>query len=263
MTVDTLSDEKMAEIARGCEGVTAGPWFAEIEQIGLTPPVERTARVRSGELIVAMTKPGVVEGRYALTADYIARLDPSTVLSLVTELQSLRATIDGLRSERDEALNRVEELEGYGEDVAAEFEKDCWKAMRSLLDECGFDWSGGEAVTAEDARETIREELKYRHDCFIRAKTRAEAAEASLTTARADGIEVERLRVALKPFAAEADRIDPNGPDPTVGDSCEVWQIGEYPINQSKITYGDLRRARTALSPPANEPAKDETEVTR
>lgn len=56
------------------------------------------------------------------------------------------------------------------------------------------------------------------------------------------------LREALKPFASEADRIDPNGPDETINDNCEVWQVGGYPRNQSKITYGDLRRARASLS---------------
>jgi hypothetical protein len=60
------------------------------------------------------------------------------------------------RAEEHESLqSRIEELEsGYLED-AEEFERDCWKAMRSLLAECNWNWSDDPEVTAEDAREHI------------------------------------------------------------------------------------------------------------
>lgn len=78
-----VTEALLLEILAGCEGVTAGPWATTIEQVGIANP-DRTAYVKSADaLIVATTKPGRVENRYAITADYIARLDPQTVSSIV------------------------------------------------------------------------------------------------------------------------------------------------------------------------------------
>lgn len=56
---------------------------------------------------------------------------------------------------------------------------------------------------------------------------------------------------ALEPFANEADRITPLSfeTDRTVviADDCQVWQNGSADIARSRITYGDLRRARALL----------------
>lgn len=59
---------------------------------------------------------------------------------------------------------------------------------------------------------------------------------------------ITELRAALEPFAREADRIDPNGPDESIGDGVEIWQSGPTEITRSRITYGDLRRARNVLT---------------
>jgi hypothetical protein len=77
---------------------------------------------------------------------------------------------------------------------------------------------------------------------------RALAAEASLTTARADGIEVERLREALELhqiwLRAALD--------------CKDWA---WDGDQRQAAEEAYTQGQAAL-PPANEPAKDETEVT-
>ena len=47
------------------------------------------------------------------------------------------------------------------EQVSAEFEGDCWKAMRNLLERTGFDWSeySEDGVSASEAQRWIVEEL--------------------------------------------------------------------------------------------------------
>jgi hypothetical protein len=78
--------------------------------------------------------------------------------ALENEVRALRDQLAAVTAERDEALYRVEELECNAERVADEFERDCWKALRSLLGECHFEWDGDaqlEGVSAEEAREHI------------------------------------------------------------------------------------------------------------
>lgn len=58
--------------------------------------------------------------------------------------------------------------------------------------------------------------------------------------------ELEEARKALAPFAAEANRIAPEGSE-YIGDSCQIWQCGSTDMTRSRITYGDLRRARAFL----------------
>jgi hypothetical protein len=71
------------------------------------------------------------------------------------------ATITTLTAERDEAIDRVEELERDAEIVSVEFEKDCWAAVRSLLERVGHkDFSEG--VTASDACDIIWEAIEQR-----------------------------------------------------------------------------------------------------
>lgn len=82
--VQGLSDERLAEIAKGCEGVTPGPW---------THDGENAAYQKAGVLLNTSTN----------NLAYLARLDPQTVLSLVTELQHSRAAEVGgdLKSIKD------------------------------------------------------------------------------------------------------------------------------------------------------------------
>lgn len=91
-----------------------------------------------------------------------------------------------LRGERDEALDRAEELEANAEIVSVEFEKDLWVAVRWLLEKIGHtDFSEG--VTAEDAREILWDEIK-----------RLQSAEADAQALRA---KVEGARAALEAIA--------------------------------------------------------------
>ena len=80
-------------------------------------------------------------------------------------LRALAAENARLRAERDEQQERAEEAESEitraQEQVSAEFEGDCWMAMRNLLDTTGFDWSeySEDGVSASEAQRWIVEEL--------------------------------------------------------------------------------------------------------
>ena len=82
-----------------------------------------------------------------------------------TLARTLAAENTRLRAERDEQRERAEEAESEitraQEQVSAEFEGDCWKAMRNLLERTGFDWSeySEDGVSASEAQRWIVEEL--------------------------------------------------------------------------------------------------------
>ena len=115
-----------------------------------------------------------IKGEYVLYSDYA---------SLQKELAERTA-------ERDAALSEVDDLQSQAEVVAEEFEKDCWKAMRSLLSSCNFNWQDvqPDGVTADDAREYISRTLDELEKGEQRWKARAD------TLAR----RVERLEAALR-----------------------------------------------------------------
>ncbi len=72
-------------------------------------------------------------------------------------------------------------------------------------------------------------------------------ADPDLTRALAAEAQLARRGEALKPFADEAEWWGPeSGPEATWGNSVELWQS---PSRRTKITVGDLRRARSTLSP--------------
>lgn len=80
-------------------------------------------------------------------------------------LRALSAENTRLRAERDEQRERAEEAESEitraQEQVSAEFEGDCWKAIHNLLERTGFDWSeySEDGVSASEAQRWIVEEL--------------------------------------------------------------------------------------------------------
>ena len=100
------------------------------------------------------------------------------------------------RAERAEW--RVEDLESEAERVSTEFEVDCWVAMRSLLNECNYDWGCTEpdGVTAEDAREHISTTIDEMDKSVARWRDRATTAEAALAEARK----------VIEPLKARADK---------------------------------------------------------
>jgi len=72
-----------------------------------------------------------------------------------------RRRIFELECQLEDAQGEIEELEANAEVVSSDFEKDCWRAMRRILDRCKFDWRdvGREGVTADEAEEFIRETI--------------------------------------------------------------------------------------------------------
>jgi chorismate-pyruvate lyase len=96
---------------------------------------------------------------------------------LEAEVKSLSSRLVAVERERDEALDRADELDGHQEQVSAEFEGECWIAMRSLLKQCNFDWSDADhGVQADEARGHISESIRD-------IERRAESAEARLKQA--------------------------------------------------------------------------------
>jgi hypothetical protein len=72
-----------------------------------------------------------------------------------TLIESLSSRLAEVERERDEALNRVDELEAEGEAVSVEFEKDCWKrltkAQKDILSQLdkGADLVNGDEYTPQ------------------------------------------------------------------------------------------------------------------
>src|SRR5215203_76631 len=77
-----------------------------------------------------------------------------------------RRRIYQLEMELEEAQGTIEELDAEAGVVSDQFEKDCWKELRGLLDYCKFDWRwvGGDGVTAMDAAEHILRHIKDLED---------------------------------------------------------------------------------------------------
>lgn len=61
---------------------------------------------------------------------------------------------------------------------------------------------------------------------------------------------VDEARGVVGPFAAEGDRLDPVPSDGVkyIADNVEVWQCGPPAFSRSRLTYGNLRAARTLLN---------------
>lgn len=78
-----LSDERLAEMLAGLEGVTPGPWYEGDKWVFVAP--------RSGRSSDALEN--VLRNEEAqANAAHIARCDPDTIRSLITALQALRAS---------------------------------------------------------------------------------------------------------------------------------------------------------------------------
>lgn len=82
---DKLSDERIAEMRRGLDGTTKGPWSRVEDQ-----PGETTVWAGDATLCVISWYRGT-GGNSHRDAAHIARCDPDTIRSLLTELQELRA----------------------------------------------------------------------------------------------------------------------------------------------------------------------------
>lgn len=132
--------------------------------------------------------------------------------------------IKALEGERDEALDRIEELERDAEIVSTEFEKDCWIALRSLIARCDpkFDFNrDGEGTTAQDACDFLWEAME---GCEERLTT----SEALVTSLRN---QLEGAKEALRPFAkfnlsgfsGEVLEVVPSSPDNPAHRIEPIW----------------------------------------
>lgn len=118
---EAISDERLAEIIKGCEGVTHGPWEADgvrndgdygsgedahsgFESYQVLAEVRGTSSaicdtINAGYQITEVHVESDEDGHHAWDEQgrknlaHIAHLDPQTVLSLVTELQQHRAAL--------------------------------------------------------------------------------------------------------------------------------------------------------------------------
>jgi archaellum component FlaC len=99
------------------------------------------------------------------------------------DLREARVELEQVKRDLNAAKDEIDDLEANSEKVAAEFEGDCWKAMRSLLNECHFDWgyADPEGVSAEDAREHISTTLAEFEKTEKHLRSKAEAAEAEVS----------------------------------------------------------------------------------
>lgn len=105
------------------------------------------------------------------------------VAAQADELTTLRAVVEACRLDKEEAEARIEELKDAAEDVSTEFEKDCWKAMRRILNKLEFDWSG-DPVTVDLAETSIVDSIDDMKRERVAALARFEAAEKALAEAR-------------------------------------------------------------------------------
>jgi len=144
MTVagQTISDEKLAEIIKGCEGVTPGPWMVRDHCVFTKEPGRCVARLDWH----------IRDERDDANAAHIARLDPQTVLSLLTELQRRREAEAGALKH---ALDRLELfLSTFGDmgeryDTQADIED--WRAALSLAASPSSPASGVRVKVLRDA----------------------------------------------------------------------------------------------------------------
>jgi hypothetical protein len=110
------------------------------------------------------------------------------------DLTAARELIEKAK-QHDEMEQRIEELEtGYLED-AEEFDKDCWKAIRSLLNLCEWDWSQDPEATADDSREHVALTIT---DLRNRNKRLADEADTLRTRLAESEALVGRLKNRLK-----------------------------------------------------------------
>lgn len=105
---DRVSDEQVAEMLAGLEGVTPGPWkdvcqpnfgngytYTSVQPVVPNPETMRHLAMASGEYHVCRMTHTPMESKYRKyrhDAAHIARCDPDTIRSILTELQERRAS---------------------------------------------------------------------------------------------------------------------------------------------------------------------------
>ena len=111
--MNQVSPERVAEMLAGLEGVTPGPWRYYIPDPGYTddyvvtdhPDHAPDEKSRFRHLVA--TTEGASLGQQA-TGQHIARMDPDTIRSILTELQALRDRKVEVTNEMVERLARYQ-----------------------------------------------------------------------------------------------------------------------------------------------------------
>lgn len=121
-SIEPVSGETIEEMLAGLDGVTPGPWWAdsdggdEFRAYAVFGPHERYGKPSSicdthnaGEVVLEQEdgKPWDEQGRKNL--NHIARCDPDTMRSILTELQSLR-TLSAAHGEAVACMAAIDEL---------------------------------------------------------------------------------------------------------------------------------------------------------
>lgn len=108
-----ITDEQLAAIKAGLEGVTPGPWGAQpIEEVG---EGRGTACIVGGNLgglvAVACSWPTEIDAkdwtRTEANATHIARMDPTTVASLIARIEAAEARVKWLEEALEPFANNV------------------------------------------------------------------------------------------------------------------------------------------------------------
>ena len=170
-TASRVSDERLAEMLAGLEGVTPGPW--EKETNGMNHWVQTPGPFR--ELIAPIVN-------LPLNAAHIARCDPGAMRSILTELQSLRSlssdsVSDGSKGVRIKPLNWDDQVDANGNWSSRATDEFGRKYRVSHEDAIDGDWYWFGAL-----RFTSPEQAKAAAQ--RRAATPSEPTEAMLNAAR-------------------------------------------------------------------------------
>lgn len=104
----TVSNELIDEMLAGLEGVTPGPWLKEMEQDEEEdfPSFYVSSAVTTSCNLTVVAKMGEASANARTDASHIARCDPDTMRSILTELRDRRASPSGVAVKGDEALRK-------------------------------------------------------------------------------------------------------------------------------------------------------------
>lgn len=167
-----VSAERLREILAGCIGVTAGPWEAGHHWVFVPPDDAANNPTKALRNILS----AVPEAECQSNADHIARLDPQTVASVITELLARRIP-PADNAVAVKALEWTEEWCGSNEDIP------CWRGKSP------FGWS------------TIIDFAATGIEAHVEAH--ADALAAKMAAAQADY--ETRIRSALEPTPSYAE----------------------------------------------------------
>lgn len=138
-----------------------------------------------------------------------------------------RRRIFELECELEEAQGQVEEMQAEMGVISNDFEKDCWRSLRRLIDLCGYDWRGVEsdgvtALEAEEFVETTLKDITHRLDQHSTALINSQFLIVDLQNA---------LRIFVRHY------------EPWMDHHADDMQVSTF----ARHTFGELRKAKALL----------------